>query len=125
MVCNPLLMTGEALMELGLTDKVAFITGASRGSGKGIARSLEREGCKVALTDTRADLLEAVAQDIRREFGIEAAWWTGDLLKTEDANRVVQQAADHFGRIDILVNNAGSAAGGVLESLSDEAWEAG
>jgi len=69
--------------------------------------------------------LEAVAQEIRSEFGVEAAWWTGDLLKTEDANRVVEQAAAHFGRIDILVNNAGAAAGGVLESLSDEAWEAG
>jgi 3-oxoacyl-[acyl-carrier protein] reductase len=112
-------------MELGLKDKIALITGASRGIGKGIATSLAREGCKVALTATRADLHDAVAQDIRSAFGVEAAWWTGDLLKTEDANRVVQQAAAHFGRIDILVNNAGAAAGGVLESLSDEAWEAG
>jgi 3-oxoacyl-[acyl-carrier protein] reductase len=112
-------------MDLGLTDKVAFITGASRGIGKGIARSLAREGCKVALTATRADLLKAVAQDIRSEFGVEAAWWTGDLLHTADADRVVNAAAAHFGRIDILVNNAGAAPGGVLETLSDEAWESG
>ena len=112
-------------MDLGLKDKVAFITGASRGIGKGIARSLAREGCKVALTATRADLLEAVAQDIRSEFGVEAAWWTGDLLQTVDADRVVNAAAAHFGRIDILVNNAGAAPGGVLETLSDEAWESG
>ncbi len=112
-------------MDLGLQDKVAFITGASRGIGKGIARSLAGEGCKVALTATRADLLEEVCQAIRSDFGVEAAWWTGDLLKTEDANRVVNEAAAHFGRLDILVNNAGAAAGGVLETLSDEAWESG
>lgn len=112
-------------MELGLKDKVAFITGASRGIGKGIARSLAKEGCKVALTATRADLLETVAKEIQQEFGVDAAWWTGDLLKTEDANRVVNAAASHFGRIDILVNNAGAAPGGVLEVLSDEAWESG
>ena len=73
-------------MDLELKDKVAFITGASRGIGKGIARSLAREGCNVALTATRADLLEEVAQEIQSEFGVEAAWWTGDLLQTADAN---------------------------------------
>ncbi len=93
--------------------------------GKGIARSLAREGCKIALTATRADLLETVAEDIRRDFDVDTAWWPGDLLKTEDANRIVNDAAAHFGRIDILVNNAGAAAGGVLETLSDEAWESG
>jgi NAD(P)-dependent dehydrogenase (short-subunit alcohol dehydrogenase family) len=112
-------------MDLGLTDKVAFITGASRGIGKGIAMALAREGCQVALTATRADLLQAVSREIQQTFGVEAACWTGDLLKSEDAKRVVDAAAAHFGRIDILINNAGAAAGGVLESLSDEAWEAG
>lgn len=112
-------------MDLGLKDKIAFITGASRGIGKGIARSLAREGCKVALTATRADRLAEVAQAIQSEFRVEAAWWTGDLLQTADANRVVHAAAAHFGRIDILVNNAGAAPGGVLETLSDDDWEVG
>ena len=112
-------------MDLGLKDKVAFITGASRGIGKGIAVSLAREGCKVALTARRADLLAAVSQEIEVSFGVEVAWWTGDLLKSEDAKRVVDAAAAHFGRIDIVVNNAGAAPGGVLEALSDEAWELG
>ncbi|MCZ6876121.1 MAG: SDR family NAD(P)-dependent oxidoreductase, partial [bacterium] len=107
-------------MDLGLKDKVAFITGASRGIGKGIAVSLAREGCKVALTATRADLLAAVSQEIEVSFGVEVAWWTGDLLKSEDAKRVVDAAAAHFGRIDIVVNNAGAAPGGVLDTLSDE-----
>jgi 3-oxoacyl-[acyl-carrier protein] reductase len=115
----------RTIMDLGLKDKVAFITGASRGIGKGIAVSLAREGCKVALTATRADLLAAVSQEIEVSFGVEVAWWTGDLLKSEDATRVVDAAAAHFGRIDIVVNNAGAAPGGVLEALSDEAWELG
>jgi len=112
-------------VDLELRDKVAFVTGASRGIGKGIARSLAREGCKVGLTATRADLLESAAREIEREFGVQAAWFVGDLLKTEDANRVVEEAAERFGRIDILVNNAGAAPGGVLEQLSDEDWENG
>ena len=112
-------------MDLELRDKVAFITGGSRGIGKGIARSLAREGCKIAITATRADLLEAVSKEISDEFGVESAWFTGDLLKTEDANRVVSEAIDRFSRIDILVNNAGAAPGGILEKLSDEDWENG
>ena len=112
-------------MDLELCNKVAFITGGSRGIGKGIAHSLAREGCKIAITATRADLLEAVAKEINAEFDVEVAHFVGDLLKTEDANRVVQEAIEHFGRIDILVNNAGAAAGGILENLSDEAWEQG
>ncbi len=112
-------------MDLGLRDKVAFITGGSRGIGKGIARALAREGCKIAITATREDLLRAVSKEIGDEFGVACAWFAGDLLKTADANRVVSEAAAHFGRIDILVNNAGAAPGGILEKLSDEDWENG
>ena len=45
-------------MDLGIDGKVAFITGGSRGIGKGIARAMAREGCNIAITATRADLLE-------------------------------------------------------------------
>lgn len=112
-------------MDLCIDGKVVFITGGSRGIGKGIARAMAREGCNIAITATRADLLEQVASEIKGEFGVEAAWFVGDLLKTEDADRIVEEAVSRFGRLDILVNNAGAAAGGVLESLSDEDWQDG
>ena len=112
-------------MDLKLEDKVAFITGGSRGIGKGIARALAGEGCKIAITATRGDLLQAVSKEIVDDFGVESAWFAGDLLKTADANRVVNEAAARFGRIDILVNNAGAAPGGILEKLTDEDWEQG
>jgi len=95
-------------MDLELKGKVVFITGGSRGIGKGIARTMAREGCNIAITATRADLLETTATEM-----------------TDDAERVVNEAIARFSRIDILVNNAGAAAGGVLETLSDQAWETG
>ncbi|HAG47125.1 MAG TPA: SDR family NAD(P)-dependent oxidoreductase [Gammaproteobacteria bacterium] len=112
-------------MDLELKGKVVFITGGSRGIGKGIARTMAREGCNIAITATRADLLETTATEIKEEFGVEVAWFVGDLLRTDDAERVVNEAIARFSRIDILVNNAGAAAGGVLETLSDQAWETG
>ena len=111
-------------MDLGLTDKVAFITGASRGIGKGIALALAREGCKVALTATRADLLQAVCQEIHQAFGVEAAWWTGDLLKSEDASA----SSTRQQRIS-AVSTSWSTMPGPRRwgagNLSDEAWESG
>jgi 3-oxoacyl-[acyl-carrier protein] reductase len=115
----------KRLMDLELKGKVVFITGGSRGIGKGIARTMAREGCNIAITATRADLLETTATEIKEEFGVEVAWFVGDLLRTDNAERVVNEAIARFSRIDILVNNAGAAAGGVLETLSDQAWETG
>ena len=112
-------------MDLELKGKVVFITGGSPGIGKGIALTMAREGCNIAITATRADLLETTATEIKEEFGVEVAWFVGDLLRTDDAERVVNEAIARFSRIDILVNNAGAAAGGVLETLSDQAWETG
>lgn len=112
-------------MDLKLNDKVALVTGGSEGIGKGIARALAREGCRVAIVSRRQEALDAAAEEIRAETGAEVVGFAGDLTKTSDADRAVEQTADHFGRIDILVNNAGAAAGGVLETLSDEQWESG
>ena len=57
-------------MDLGIDGKVAFITGGSRGIGKGIARAMAREGCNIAITATRADLLEQVANEIKGELSL-------------------------------------------------------
>ncbi len=112
-------------MDLQLDGKVALVTGGSLGIGKGIARALAREGVDVAICARRKDVLEATADEIRRESGRTVLALPADLTRSEDAERFVHGAARHFGRIDILVNNAGSAPGGVLESLGEEAWMQG
>ena len=78
-------------MDLELKGKVVFITGGSRGIGKGIARTMAREGCNIAITATRADLLETTATEIKEEFGVEVAWFVGDLLRTDDAESIMQE----------------------------------
>ena len=112
-------------MDLGLTGKAALVTGGSAGIGKGIARALAREGADVAICARRRDVLEATAAELRAETGRKIVAVPADLTRTEDAPRFVTTAAAELGRVDILVNNAGSAAGGVLEVLSEEAWVQG
>ena len=109
-------------MDLGLTGKAALVTGGSAGIGKGIARVLAREGADVAICGRRRDVLEATAAELRAESGRKIVAIPADLTRAEDAARFVTAAAAELGRVDVLVNNAGSAAGGVLEFLSDEAW---
>ena len=109
-------------MDLGLTGKAALVTGGSAGIGKGIARVLAREGADVAICARRRDVLEATAAELRAESGRKIVAIPADLTRAEDAERFVTAAAAELGRVDILVNNAGSAAGGVLEVLSEDAW---
>ena len=109
-------------MDLGMTGQVALVTGGSMGIGKGIARSLAREGCKAAIVARDEVRLRAAAEEIEAETGSEVAAFPGDLMNKADADRVVAETADRFGRIDILVNNAGAAPGGVIETLTEEDW---
>ena len=79
-------------MDLGLTGKIALVTGGSKGIGKGIARSLSAEGCRVALcARTRSDL-EAAAAEITGETGNEVGVFTADLTRPEDAAAFVEGA---------------------------------
>src|SRR5213592_2422249 len=112
-------------MDLQLNGKVALVTGGSLGIGKGIARVLAREGVDVAICARRKDVLEAAADEIRRESGRKVLAIPADLTRREDAENFVRGAARHFGRIDVLVNNAGSAPGGILEALDEAAWTQG
>ena len=109
-------------MDLGLTGKVALVSGGSAGIGKEIARVLAEEGCSIAICARRQGPLDEAAQEIRGNTGREILALPADLTKPQDAQDFIDGAARHFGRIDILVNNAGSAPGGVIETLSEEDW---
>lgn len=109
-------------MDLGLTGKIALVTGGSKGIGKGIARALSGEGCRVAICARTQGELDAAAAEITAETGNEVAVFTADLTRADDAAAFVEGAVGHFGGVDILVNNAGAAPGGVLENLTEDDW---
>lgn len=111
-------------MDLKLDGKTAAITGGSAGIGRAIALSLAKEGVDIAICARHKEPLEAAAADITEQTNRKIVPIVADLTKTEDAEAFVKGSIEAFGKIDILVNNAGSAAGGTLEYLSDDDWEA-
>lgn len=93
-------------MDLGLSGRVAIVTGAGRHIGRQIALTLAQEGAKVAVDDYFADRAEAVAQEIRAAGG-ESIGIKADVVNMDEVNVMVKTVLDRFGRVDILVNNAG------------------
>jgi NAD(P)-dependent dehydrogenase (short-subunit alcohol dehydrogenase family) len=94
----------EALFNV--SGKVALITGATGGFGKGAAKGLAAAGTKVMATARTLSTLERLAKEIREEGG-QAAFSPGDPVKPEDVKRVIKNTVDTFGGIDILVTAAG------------------
>jgi len=110
-------------MELGLSGKVALVTGGSEGIGKATALRLAREGARVVIAARRIAVLERAAQELR-EAGGQVLPVAADVTQAEDVARLVAQAVAHFGGLDILVNNAGAANAKPFEAAADELWQA-
>jgi NAD(P)-dependent dehydrogenase (short-subunit alcohol dehydrogenase family) len=108
-------------MDLGLTGKVALVTGGSKGIGKAVARGLVEEGAKVAICARTKSELDAAAAELAKPRG-EVFAVAGDLTREADVKKIVETTVGRFGRIDILVNNAGAAPGGLLLDLTEEDW---
>jgi 3-oxoacyl-[acyl-carrier protein] reductase len=112
-------------MDLQLHGKTALVTGGSEGIGKGITLALAKEGVDVAICARRKDVLEQTAAEIARTTNRKIIAIPADLRKDADAKNFIEQAHSVLGRVDIMINNAGSAAGGVIEHLSEDDWEKG
>ena len=108
-------------MDLGLKDNVAIVTGASRGIGKGIALSLAREGCHVAICARGAEDLEAAADEIR-EHDVEVLALPMDVTEPAEAKRLVKETVDQLGGVNLYVGNVGGNRRGSFAELSDEDW---
>jgi 3-oxoacyl-[acyl-carrier protein] reductase len=104
-------------------DKVAVITGASRGIGRSIALALAAEGARIVAFDLDIAETEKVADEIRSS-GVEALAVQGNVSMAADTERVIDAAVEKFGRVDILVNNAGITRDGLLMRMKDEDWDA-
>jgi 3-oxoacyl-[acyl-carrier protein] reductase len=113
-------------MNLQLADKVAIVTGSSRGLGKASAWALAAEGCRVTLCARGAEALNAAAEELTRtmEKPDRVLAVAADVSTPEGAKTVLRQTVDTFGRIDVLVNNVGKAGGGDLLATSDAEWQA-
>ena len=103
--------------------KTAFVSGASRGIGRGIASALAAEGYSLALTcEKNIDALNGLAEELRSEYGIQVLTYVCDM---GDSTAVENMAADvlkTFPAIDVVVNNAGISYVGLITDLSVEEW---
>jgi 3-oxoacyl-[acyl-carrier protein] reductase len=97
-------------MDLKLTDKVALITGSSRGIGLATAKAFATEGCRLVLSARSTEQLTEAETGLRAS-GVSVVSRVADVSQPEEAESLVQAAVTGFGGIDILVNNVGG--GGV------------
>ena len=107
-----------------LQDKVAIVTGASRGIGRAIALELARRGARVVVNyRSNAAAAQEVVENIRAEGG-EAQAVQADVSQLSEAQGLIDAALQAYGTIDILVNNAGIARDTLLMRMSEEDWDA-
>ena len=111
-------------MDLSLDNKIAIITGGSRGLGLASARALAAEGCKVAICARGAERLTAAASEIEAVAPGHVAAIQADVSTPAGVELVIDRTVAAFGGIDILVNNVGRAGGSTLLETSDADWQA-
>ena len=112
------------VVDLGLNDKAAIVTGSSRGIGLSIAKALAAERCRVVLCGRTASTLEAAAAAVRaageadRVLAVRA-----DVSRPDDVETLIARTVETFGRLDVLVNNVATAGGADLTRTSDAEWQ--
>lgn len=112
----------EHIMDLGIQDKVAIVTGAARGIGAAIARQLAEEGVKVVIADINEEGAKATTEALKKD-GFAAHCVIADIAAMDGVKRLVAETVETFGSIDILVNNAGFPKDGYLTKMSEENWD--
>jgi 3-oxoacyl-(acyl-carrier-protein) reductase len=108
---------------IDLTGKVAVVTGAARGLGKGIAEKLAELGAHVVISDMNEEGAEATKEEIITNGGRAEVFLCNVAVK-EEAKRLVEETAQTHGRLDILVNNAGINRDSMLHKMDHEQWDA-
>jgi 3-oxoacyl-[acyl-carrier protein] reductase len=106
-----------------LTDKRALVTGASGGIGGAIAKGLHRQGATVALSGTRVDALQALADELSGDSEGRCHVIACDLSNSEGATQLIKDCNEAMGGIDILVNNAGLTRDNLAMRMKDEDWQ--
>jgi 3-oxoacyl-[acyl-carrier protein] reductase len=110
-------------MDLGLKDKRALVTGASRGLGYATALALAGEGCRVAINSRDETKVKVAAEDITRESGTQAIGLAGDVSDPSVPEKLVEQTVEAFGGLDLLITNAGGPPAGAFETFDEADWQ--
>ena len=104
-------------------DRVAVVTGASRGIGRSIALALAAKGATIVAVDMDQAATDAIVAELQAA-GTKALAVVGNVTVPADVERMIDAATEAFGRVDILVNNAGITRDGLLMRMKDEDWDA-
>lgn len=102
-----------------IRDKVVLITGASSGIGLATSRRFAAAGAKLALVARSADVLNHLAEELKNR-GSDAVALPADVSDPKQVQRVIEETAQHFGRLDVVINNAGQAARGTIADLNPD-----
>jgi 3-oxoacyl-[acyl-carrier protein] reductase len=112
-------------MDLGLKNKIALVTGASKGLGYATALGLAKEGCKVAINGRDEARIKSIAEKIQKETGSQVIGLVGDVSLPDVPQKIIQQTVQAFGGLDILITNTGGAPHGSIDVLNEEQWQKG
>lgn len=103
--------------------KNAVVTGAARGIGKTIAQRLAKEGLNVVVSDILMDEAQAVADELKETYGVQAIAVKSDVSDPDDAAGLIKECVDQLGSIDFLVNNAGVTRDNLSVRMSEKEWD--
>jgi len=106
-----------------LENKVAIITGASRGIGKQIARTFAQQGCAIAFTYLNSEDAATVVQDEIEAMGVACRAYQFDAANFEQVHQMIAEVQKDFGHIDILVNNAGVTRDTLMLRMTEQQWD--
>jgi len=115
-------MGAENIDRMRFKDKVALITGSARGIGMVTAQKIAQEGAKVVICDIDEEAARTTCENINKQGGT-AIYQVGNVVKTEDVEKIVNSAVNAFGTIHILVNNAGLDRDRYIAKMSEEDWD--
>jgi 3-oxoacyl-[acyl-carrier protein] reductase len=109
-------------MRMNMNDRVAVVTGGSKGIGLAVARAFATAGAKVAIVARGAEALEAARLSLTSE-GLNVKDYICDVSKAEDIRTVHGRIVSDLGNVDVLVNNAGTSRAMAFETVTDEIWQ--
>ncbi len=113
---------GTADMELGLRGKVAMISGASKGLGFAVARTLAEEGVAISMSSANAEAIERAGAEIREATGAEVLAMGADLRSHDAITAWKHATMERFGAVNLVFGNTGGPPAGEFMSFNDQAW---